>query len=201
MERTLPAAAPPTNTRRQWRNLVLDRGFQLRHAGAMIAVQLLTALAVAGVSSWFYLVILDERLICDHNQSALWTFSLTVLVLVLAILAWSIRFTHSLAGPLLKLDRVLNAAAQGELPRERVTFRGRDRLRSLEAGLNGCLTALGRERRGREQAAAILQSTLAEWGHQEVDGFELAERLRQLAASLRGGELDSTNCREDGARL
>ena len=171
--------------RRKLRNYFLDKRFQLGHAGAMVFIQILVGLAVALAASWFYLIFLNNRLVCDHNSSAIWHLGGAILFMILFVTGWSIRFTHAITGPVYKMGKVLNAAAAGAIPQKDVYFRKGDKLQPLENGLNKCLRCMREHQQEKERIVSLLESTTKMLRKEELSNHECADFMQSIIIQIK----------------
>lgn len=125
--------------RLQRRQFLVDKRFQLSHAAWIGLGQCLSMLLIALAISWFYLFVLDRRMVSSHNPALLWHTGCAVVIIMLLAALWSVFFTHRIAGPTRKLTQFLERAVHGDIPPGGVHFRRRDALKSSEAPLNAFL--------------------------------------------------------------
>ena len=139
------------------RRYLVNKQFQLGYTGIILAAQCLVALTVALTVSWFYLFVMDRRMICDHNSAFFWHLWITILVVTVFLIVWSIRYTHSIAGFVRKLSIVLREASEGKIPDTPVHFRKKDPFGWLAADLSACLKTMEGYRMDRGNALAALE--------------------------------------------
>jgi hypothetical protein len=168
------------------RKYLVDSGYQLTQAGILVAANVLVALLMAALLSWFYLLEWDGSIAYDHNRRIpLYILSLTLIVIVVATLL-SLRRSRRIAGMFTKLNRLLESAAGGELPEREVSFRRSDDFRELAGPLNRCLARL-RELQPERQAGASGQPGEADPAVQLAamrSGLERGETLLRADAGV-----------------
>ncbi|NOQ51114.1 MAG: hypothetical protein GQ578_02685, partial [Desulfuromonadaceae bacterium] len=108
------------------RKYLVNKQFQLGYTGIILVVQCLVALTVGLTVSWFYLFVMDRRMVSDHNTAFFWHLWITILVVTVFLIIWSIRYTHTIAGFAHKLSIVLREASEGKIPDNPVQFRKKD---------------------------------------------------------------------------
>ncbi|MBE1426203.1 hypothetical protein H4684_002867 [Desulfomicrobium macestii] len=121
------------------RQLFIDKKFQLTMAGNMLLMALVCMLVTAMATSWFYIYFLNDRLWAD-TDSMFWTKAGIIAAFMLAgVVIWTVARTHSIAGPVCKIRRTLQDAAQGNFPAQPVRFRKGDAFQELAEDVNRCL--------------------------------------------------------------
>lgn len=131
------------------RRYLIHKKFQLGHALIIAALQI-PCILVTGMSlSWFYLIYLDSRLTASCNPGIFWVMALICLALSGAVVYFSVRLTHAVAGPVQKTGEVLRQMAEGNLPEEKIEFRKRDAFKFLADDLNLLAEALKKTERKR----------------------------------------------------
>ena len=121
------------------RRVLINKPFQLTHAGSLMVVQLMSVLFTGLVVSCFYLFLQDNRLVCNHNPAIFYTMSAVLLVAWCAMIIWSIKYTHSIAGPIYKIRTILKNAEKGDYPNAPILFRKNDRFKNIGYPLGVCL--------------------------------------------------------------
>ncbi len=125
--------------RRTWRNLLLDRGFQLRLGGALVLICLLLGGGLAGRLYWEMRVAsrvastgspsldaaLGERL-AQEDRGRLVQMVAGLLVLALVVAGLTLLRTHRMVGPLHVLRTGLVELRAGRYPAPRTLRRGDD---------------------------------------------------------------------------
>ena len=182
--------------RRQLRNLLIDRSYQLRFTLAIagVAASLTACLgalvyhALREASQVVALRMLDptdleatalqQQLLRNDRLLLAGLFGFGV-VLVVLIAGYGVLMTHKVAGPLFKISRHMNLIRDGRLARLDDLRKG-DELTEFFATFRGMHEALGR---GAVDEAALLEQLAAEleWGGQRP----AADRLRELARRKR----------------
>lgn len=123
-----------------------------------------------------------------NNQAFLVKVILVVGVTAVVQILFGIYTSHKLAGPVLKMTRVLQMAASGEYS-ARVSFRKGDQLEGLAAALNRMLASLSAQQaRARAEVESIEQALAALRARPgSVDPSEV-HALQEHIARLSGAE-------------
>lgn len=175
---------------RRIRNLLLDRGFQLRTTGAFVLVCLVLTSLFAGL---FYHqlreasrvestgieefdVALREHL-KSEDQRILWQMVAGIVLLTLLLTGASILRTHHIVGPLYVLSRAMRELGQGQCPSLRALRRGDEFGRLIDD-----FSAMVRDLRERNQRMAERIEALA---RMDERGEPAREALLAIAAELR----------------
>jgi len=121
------------------RQFFIDKKFQLAMAANMALASLVCMLLTAMATSWFYVYFLNDRLWAD-TDSVFWAKAATIGAFMLAAVAiWTVIRTHQIAGPVCRIRKVLQDAAQGKFPPQPVRFRKGDAFQELAEDVNRCL--------------------------------------------------------------
>ncbi|QQR88823.1 MAG: hypothetical protein IPJ88_11365 [Myxococcales bacterium] len=164
------------NTKRQWRNYLLDSRFQFKHIGMVMAAVLVVA-AVLGFFAYDYSQGQTEALTiqmamhpdlnpqvassleqwaADQDRRVLFAILLGVFLLVVAMLATGLVVTHRLVGPAYKLTRLIREVELGNL-NINVRFRKGDELQELGDAFAGLVASLrSRQADQRELVEKVL---------------------------------------------
>jgi methyl-accepting chemotaxis protein len=178
------------------RQTLVNRGHQIRFTSILLLqmVAVISAIAAfAYVESRAALELALRHVVDEpvpsfqlhlNNQSFLLKIIAVIGVTALTQVLFGIYASHKLAGPVLKMSRVLDQAAGGDF-RERVHFRRGDHLEELAGSLNRLLDGLAEEQaRARAEADEIERQIqrLRERPSAAVDDLqELRERIARLA--------------------
>lgn len=128
------------------RQFFIDKKFQLAMAGNMLLVALVCMLVTAMGTSWFYIYFLNDRLWADTGN-AFWVKAGIIAIFMLAsVVVWTLVRTHSIAGPVCKIRKVMQDAAQGQFPAQPVRFRKGDAFQELAEDVNRCLEIMKHNR-------------------------------------------------------
>lgn len=121
------------------RQFFIDRKFQLAMAGNMALASLICILLTAMATSWFYVYFLNDRLWAE-TDTVFWAKTATIgAFMLLAVAIWTVIRTHQIAGPVCRIRRVLQEAAQGKFPSQPVKFRKGDAFQELAEDVNRVL--------------------------------------------------------------
>ena len=130
--------------RKMRKRYFVGRGFQLRYAGIILLVAFLVAL-VSGLTVFFTTWdILGEKLAAVYPQGIfVSTFNSVMLsllrnmsVLAIFIFAFAILISHRIAGPALRLKRVIHDIGEGNLDSLPIYLRKTDELHDIAEELN-----------------------------------------------------------------
>lgn len=164
------------------RKYLVDSSYQFSQAGAVIAANVLVALLMAGLLSWFYLLEWNGNLVYDHNRLIPIYILTLILIVTLGTTLLSLRRSRIIAGMIKKLHSVLSDAGQGILPERAIRFRRSDYFGQLAVPLNRCLERL-RHREAREDALlTALHEIAARAERQPADNPELLRDLQAVIA-------------------
>ena len=181
-----------SKTQRSFRNLLIDRRFQLRNTVAFAMVCLVLTSLFAGL--FYHQVRVSSRVestgiaefdaalqehMEEEDRVILWQMIGGILLLTILISLASILKTHRIVGPLYVLGRAIRELARGRWPRLRA-LRQRDEFQGLMDEFCEMVQTL---RCRQDELAGRLDALAAEAGQ-----GELQEALRELAAELRWPE-------------
>ena len=175
------------------RRNIVNKKYQFSQVAVALTANLLVALLMAVLMSWFYLLVLDGGVVCNHNRQVPLYLAGAALVIVLSDLFWSLRRSRSIAGMMCKLDIVLADAARGVFPGSRLVFRKRDPFARLAGPLNACLVRLKMQQRHEEMAVRALQDLQQEFETGGMDSADAAHALDKVIAQIK------TDNRSDGS--
>ena len=116
-----------------------------------------------------------------NNQAFLFKIILVIGLTALTQILFGIYTSHKLAGPVLKVTRLLERAAQGEFS-GRVRFRDGDHLEELAESLNGLLATLESEQREARASLAEVEEGLRRIRDGEAKPDEVRAVQERLAA-------------------
>lgn len=124
------------------RNYIINKRFQLGCALKITAIQIPCVL-VTGISlSWFYLVFMDDRMHASCNPQIFLQMLFLLFLISCGVVLFSVRLTHSIAGPVQKTGTVLRQIAKRNLPEKRIKFRKNDSFKSLADDLNHLIDSI-----------------------------------------------------------
>ncbi|MCB9667404.1 MAG: methyl-accepting chemotaxis protein [Myxococcales bacterium] len=190
----------PGASRRQIRNYLLDRRFQFKHVGMVMAVVLAVA-SVLGYCAYDYSKGQSEALAIqmamqpDLNPAAAQNLEAWadeqdrrvalaiiagILLLVLAMAATGIVITHRMVGPAYKIKRLLAEVQNGNLSVQ-ARFRKSDELQDIGDAFSEMVLGLRARREEELLALENLFATASEQGAPE----EVTRRLGQICESMR----------------
>jgi hypothetical protein len=171
------------------RSTWVDPKYQLAQAAVGVAGNLLVAVLMAALMSWFYLLVFRAPLGVSHNRLVPLLVAGAILFVMVASAYVSFRRSRALAGMVRKIGMVMSAAAEGRFPDRPLVFRRDDYAAGLTEPLNRCLVEMRRRRQDAERAAARLQELADAVRGEAIVGPAVATLLEEQIGELR--------CRED----
>ncbi len=186
-EASAAADAPGAAVKR--RQVLVDRGFQLKYALLMAGAGLLVAV-VFGL--WLHqvhaqvtaLVAADPEtraLVARSDRVLLWAFAAIALLLAGSLGLLGVVITHRVAGPIFVMGHYLRVLSEGRFPQMR-TLRRSD---ELKAFFRTFIEAVERMKAREARHAAVLEDALAQMRAAAVRSPELAPAIEALAAAAR----------------
>ncbi len=166
------------------RQYLINKPFQFGYTAYMLLLQLVGFIASAFVVSWFFLVVLNRRLTYTLDPSFLIQLGILAVLMIAVVIIWTIRYSHTIAGPVFKSRKVLQEAASGVLPALPVKFRKNDAFKPLAEDLTSMLEVVRTDR----MKLALLKSELEtvvdmlENGWMQPDEFR--DSIRQMQERL-----------------
>ncbi|MCK5231009.1 MAG: hypothetical protein KAR13_12120 [Desulfobulbaceae bacterium] len=160
------------------RRYLVNHRYQLSQAGVILVSHLLVALLMAGLLSWFYLFMLDGSIACNHNRQIPWYLGGAVVIITLATTWWAIRRSHCVVGTVVKIDKTLSSAAQGDFPDRSITFRKKDHFPWLASSINDCVKGLQACREEKNIILTVLLAIQARLKSDQLSSEEAAEALQ-----------------------
>jgi len=125
------------------RQYFVAKKFQLKYTGQIIALMFLTAALCAYVVYYNGMILLGEKLASVYPQGRLvaiiktvnmrMLFSIIMVSPLVAILG--IFLSHRIAGPIFRMEKVLNNIAAGDLT-QKIVLREKDEMINLANGIN-----------------------------------------------------------------
>jgi len=170
------------------RRFLVNPGYQLSQGGVILASHLLVALLIAGICSWFYLFVMDNGVVCNHNREFIRYLCAGALFVTMVTVFWAVRYSCSVAGMMIKLDMIMKEAGRGNLPSGSIAFRQKDHFPWLARSMNDCFAQMKQYRTDKEavlQKISTIQKRLA-GGELNVKGA--AELLRQAVGEAANEE-------------
>lgn len=171
------------------RSALINKRFQFGTAGILAVIQLLTFVTAFLAASWLYLFVLDRRMVCDHNTAFLGHLGVAGALAIAVLIAWCIRRTHAIAGPIYKTRQLMRAAAGGELPALPVRFRKGDCFKELADDLNACLETMKNLQTERRQLLTALEELVVATQPETGDDQGMEQPLLSAIERLQGGPL------------
>ncbi len=162
------------------RKYLINKPFQLGYTANMLLLQLLGFTTSAGVVAWIFLVVLNRRLTHSLDQTFLLQFGSIVTVLIIGTVFWTIRYSHTIAGPIYKSRQVLKEVADGRLPVMPVVFRKRDAFKPLADDLTNMIQVVHAERLRFALVKVELEALEEMLGSDKVDTGECRDIIREL---------------------
>lgn len=118
---------------------LIDKKFQFNYIATLIFLQIIAAVCVAFIVSYIFLLLYTNSAIESFEHAILpITWALLVVVCGGVFCAWAIKYTNRIAGPVFHMRRLLQEAAEGNIPQQTVKFRNNDHFKDLEGDLTNC---------------------------------------------------------------
>lgn len=166
------------------RRYLVHPRYQLAQAGVAIAANIVVALLMAVLMSWFYLLYLNRGVACNHNQLFPFYVIGATLVIILVSMALSFRRSRAVAGMMCKLDMVLRDAAKGILPDSPLVFRKGDYFGLLARPLNDCFAQLRFYKNSQAAALDALRELKRRIGAEAMGDEQISHHLDEIIAEL-----------------
>lgn len=172
---------------------MVNKKYQLSQVAVALGANLLVALLLSVLLSWFYLLEMDGCVACDHNrQVPVYLFGV-ILVIIFFSVCWSMRRSRAVAGMMGKLDIVLADAARGVFPKSRLVFRKGDHFAWLAKPLNDCLVRMKKLQSHDKMVVGALQDLRLKFETGGMDGEEAARALDEVIGQIKTFTKPSTN--------
>lgn len=190
----------PGSSRRQLRNYLLDRRFQFKHIGMVMAVVVAVA-SILGYYAYDYSTGQSEALAIQmamqpdlnpavannldewarqQDRRVAFAIIFGILLLIVAMAATGIVITHRMVGPAFKLKRLLAEVQNGHLNVE-ARFRKGDELQDIGEAFTEMVAALKAQ---REEELLALERAL-ESASQQGSPEEVTRALSNLCEKIR----------------
>lgn len=166
------------------RKYIVNKKYQFGQVAAVLAANLLVAVLMAVLLSWFYLLVLDGGVVCNHNRQVPVYLAGATLIIVLLSMFWSLRRSRSIAGMIKKLDSVLTEAGHGIFPDSPLVFRKGDHFTSLSVPLNRCIARLRERDNCRAVAVPAIQTLVDRIDSESMSNKDVISGLTDIIAQL-----------------
>jgi hypothetical protein len=170
------------------RKYLVDGRYQLSQAAAVILGNVIVAVLVGALLSWFYLLAWDGSVAVNHNRRIPFYITICILVVVALSSYFNLRKSRSIAGMMKKLHTVLDNAGRGEFPATKIVFRKSDYFGQLATPLNECL---GQLRKSRSAGGPALIESLQDLADRiekdKIDNAGVKRSLRKIIRTLEQG--------------
>lgn len=121
------------------KNYLVNKNFQFHYIAILILLQVTVAACVGFVVSYIFLIVYSGSSSASSEDTILIiTWALLVLVCGGVFCAWAIKYTNRIAGPIFHIRKLLQEAAEGNIPQQEVKFRNNDHFKDLEQDLTNC---------------------------------------------------------------
>ncbi|THB70857.1 MAG: hypothetical protein D6B28_08480 [Gammaproteobacteria bacterium] len=121
------------------KNYLINKNFQFHYIAILILLQITVASCVGFVVSYIFLIVYSGSAgTSSEDTMLLITWAVLVLICGGVFCAWAIKYTNRIAGPIFHIRKLLQAAAEGNIPRDEVKFRTNDHFKDLEQDLTSC---------------------------------------------------------------
>lgn len=163
------------------RRLLIDYRFQTGHIARLLLLTAINGTAMFMILALLVLTGLDHRLTVWQMPTAMFLFAGVLGVALVAAIVWSLYYTHSIVGPMVRVCRMLDAISAGkEIELTPFRFRKRDQLTQVGRSLDGCLSEL---RRIIADRAKLREGVEAAW--RALNESNEAEEALQILGELR----------------
>lgn len=179
-----------TLPKRRTRYLV-QRRFQLKYAGWLLVVCALVgwlAGATVYVTAMQQLGSRIEQIYPQSRavsifQTTQWTLARNLLWLIPVLLVVSVGMSHKIAGPLVRIKRMVDEVGAGDVPSP-ITLRKRDELQDLAASLNAMGERLRSRTAAQHQAVGAIRDAIQELSRLLAEPSVDAAQARRLLEVL-----------------
>lgn len=118
---------------------LINKNFQFHYIAVLILLQVTVASCVGFVVSYIFLIVYSGGTGAAFEDTILLiTWALLVVLCGGVFCAWAIKYTNRIAGPVFHMRRLLQEAAEGNIPEQSVKFRNNDHFKDLEEDLTNC---------------------------------------------------------------
>jgi methyl-accepting chemotaxis protein len=166
------------------RHYLIHGPFQLGHLVRIALNLTVVGLAVALAAAWFFLVFLEERLVCQVNARYLVHVLLVLGAFQLVALVFSLLYTHRIAGPVYRVRKVLREAAAGRMPDRPIVLRKRDLFKELAEDLNRCMETMKECQMALQEAASSIEALEARVCREKLSPEETREALSRILFTM-----------------
>lgn len=190
-------------TRYVRKQYIVASKFQLRYIGLILALVFLTAALCSYVVYYTSMLLLGDKLANVYPQGRLISIVnmvnlrmlLSLLLITPLIVMIGIWASHKIAGPIYRIEKFLNAMAEGQLTQQ-LTLRKNDELVSLADGINKLADSMKdtirREREHLAKTSASLEALRRTAQSKSIDHASLESAVEKISEEVRkaSGELD-----------
>ena len=159
--------------------MLVNGRYQFREIGLSLAANVLTALLVACLLSWFYLIVMDGGVVVNHNRQIPLYLGGATLFVVVAAAWWTLYRSRSVAGMMRKIDIIMSGAARGIFPKDRLVFRRGDSFSWLATPLNNCLVRMQQQQQCIEEVVPELEGLIMQLKNGDISQDELKTALNR----------------------
>ncbi len=125
------------------KNYLINRNFQFHYIAVLILLQITVASCVGFVVSYIFLVVYSGSTGATSEDTILLiTWAVLVMICGGVFCAWAIKYTNRIAGPIYHIRKLLQEAAEGNIPQQEVKFRNNDHFKDLEKDLTDCFAKM-----------------------------------------------------------
>ncbi len=163
------------------KKIIINQHFQWKYTLSVLFVVLFSVGVTAFSISWLHLFMGDNSIVCDTNGSAVTLLVLLSIALVVLFTIRTVYFTHTIAGPVYKVQLVLNNAINGVFDDHPVRFRDGDSFVSVASTVNDAVNTIKKSHQIEEYLNQFLRSV----DHSESDDMdELHSKITTLRENL-----------------
>lgn len=168
------------------RKIIVNEQFQWKYT-ATVLFTVLFAVGVTALSiSWFHLFLTDERIVCDANGKVMIILMSLTVGLIFFVIARTLHFTHTIAGPVHKVGLVLNRAARFQFDSEPLQFRKGDSFVQLQQSVNNCITAFRKIQSTQGTIQDRITQLQSKIDSQNLSRAEIVQELRDINNVING---------------
>lgn len=121
------------------RKFFVNSKIQFSHLFNLILFQIISFASILVTGSWILFFKIDQRVTMLKEPLIVKTMIIVLIVLNLGVFIWSVLFLRSVAGPVKKIQIILENIADGNVLEEEVKFRKNDFFTEILPDLNAAI--------------------------------------------------------------
>ena len=166
------------------RKFIVDKKYQFSHAITLLTLQFISALLIAFGVIWFYLFYIDNKIVASHNSGVLFFVVLSLIAIAVITIIWSVRHTHSVAGPVYKAGKILDNISNDEEPENFSSFRKNDNFKYLGNSLKNCCDKINNIKKQKHEAKEKLNILKQSFSEENLDKKDIEDMLDNCIKDL-----------------